>query len=75
MDEITDAEVDELAQIIRGAHVTTLIGRSSGFAMTPWKSLVSREQAPYLASAVAVFQHLNSSPKQEVDHRIVTQSS
>lgn len=57
--ETTDADVESLAQVIRHAHVMTQIGRRSGFTMTLWDSLTGRERAPYIASAVAAYRHLN----------------
>lgn len=54
-------EVNELAQVIRTAHVMTQIGRHSGFTMRPWGDLVGREKAPYVASAIAALRHFRGS--------------
>lgn len=59
---ITDDEVDQLAQVLRAAYVTTMIGRHSGFTMVPWSDLTGREKAPYLAQAVAAFRHFKVLP-------------
>lgn len=57
--DTTEAEVDLLAQVIRKAHVMTQIDRHSGFTMRPWADLIGRERAPYIASAVAAYRHIN----------------
>lgn len=55
---ITDAQVDELAQILRTAYVMTLLSSNTGgFTMVPWNNLFAREKAPYVAQAVAAFKH------------------
>ena len=55
--DTTEAEVEALACVIRRAHVITLVGRNTGFTVTPWNTLTGRERAPYLASAVAAIRH------------------